>query len=468
MSSDFSGFLSRRQFLQMGAATISSFLLPSCLTNSNDRVVIVGAGISGLSAAHQLVYELGYNAPNQVILLEARNRIGGRIHTDSSSLSAPIELGAGWIHGITGNPITQLANQYGATLFPTNYNAITVFDVAGSPIPTNDYNDLYVRYQRRLAQFKLYRTTLTEDQSIANSLSDIHANAGLTPYRKRVMQWHYYWNICADYMQDTQQLSTLSFDQDSMFPGVDKLFPNGYSQITSGLASGLDIRLNHVVSQINYTNPLIEIVTNQGTFLAEKCIVTLPLGVLKAGSVQFSPTLPNTIQNAISGIGFGIATKVALQFPSIFWDNSQHFLGKIGAQNDDYGNGEHAEILNVGRFSNQPVLVFYTGQEYALALEAMSLTEATERVMQDLRLIYGNNIPDPVAATKTDWATSPYTSGAYSYWAVNSTLQDTEALASPVNNRLFFAGEHTIVAFPGTVHGAYLSGQRAALQVANQ
>lgn len=163
--------------------------------------------------------------------------------------------------------------------------------------------------------------------------------------------------------------------------------------------------------------------------------------------------------SAIDRLGFGSAYKIALRFPSVFWDPGTEFFGKIGAAD------EHWESLNYSAYSGTPVLLVEAALGFARRLEALSPPDATTRIMRAVRAMFGATIPDPIGVTVSDWNRSPFTRGSYTYWPLGSSPRDQRAFATPLSGRLFFAGEHAHERFPGTVHGAYLSGVAAARRV---
>ncbi len=190
-------------------------------------------------------------------------------------------------------------------------------------------------------------------------------------------------------------------------------------------------------------------------------MVALPLGVLKSSAITWNPGLPAGLRSSIRNLGFGAAHRLALLFPRLFWDPSTQFVGYSSPS-----DGKHFELINSTVYSGRPILTVNTAGDFARQLDALTPQQATAVVMPALRKIYGNSIPAPTKAVASEWVRSPYTRGSYTYWAVDSDGDDNAAFEQPTGNRLFFAGEHTSSAYPGTVHGAYLSGQEAARRVA--
>jgi polyamine oxidase len=167
--------MKRRDFLKLSLQVILMSSIArasqaaSTLIPSNADVIIIGAGISGIAAA-RLLKAKGYN----VLILEARNRIGGRVWTDNS-LGMPLDLGASWIHGITNNPIKQLADQFDIKTLPTNYEARQIFDRNGTPLRGNADATLAERYQAVYERVKSI-----QEQRLDDDLSDISWQTALT------------------------------------------------------------------------------------------------------------------------------------------------------------------------------------------------------------------------------------------------------------------------------------------------
>jgi monoamine oxidase len=255
-------------------------------------------------------------------------------------------------------------------------------------------------------------------------------------------------------------MSLKYWDQDSGFSGKDVIIKQGYSQITDYLAVGLDVRLSTLVQEIDYGGSNVTIKTNNGTFSAKKVIVTVPLGVLKAGAIKFTPALPAGYSAAISRLGMGVLNKTYLRFPYRFWDNQEQLLGYIGLE-----RGRWAEWYDFQRITNHPILLGFNAGSFASTLEAYSDAQTVASAMSVLRTIYGASVPDPVGYKITRWGKNPFSFGSYSFVGIGSSPKDCDTLASPVNSKIIFAGEHTIKKYIGTAHGAYLSGLNASAKV---
>ena len=255
------------------------------------------------------------------------------------------------------------------------------------------------------------------------------------------------------------KLSLQAFDTDEQFSGADQYIVSGYDGVAQGLAHGLDIRLNQTVSKIDWTGG-VTVTTNQGTFSADACIVTLPLGVLKAGAVQFAPPLPAAKQHAIAALGMGVLNKIAIQYPNAFWPTNVDFLEYISATYNEF-----PEWINGAKYLKKPILIATNTAAFARQTESLNDADSLAYAHEILKVMFGSSIPAYSGGLVTRWNSDPFALGSYSYNAVGSTLADNQAFGDPLNNRLFFAGEATHELYPDTVHGAFLSGKREAARI---
>jgi monoamine oxidase len=423
------------------------------------KIIVIGAGIAGLSAASNLEKQ-----GKKVIILEARERIGGRIWTNRSWNNLSLDLGASWIHGTKNNPITELVQNFNIKTTGTNYDSHSLYDEDGRLLTETQQDKIQTRFDKLLDSINNYRTKLAksnvEDISLQQAFEMLLATRKLSA--KELSELNYSINSVVEheYATDIADLSLYHWDQDEELEGGDAFFPNGYDQIIKVLAEGLDIRLNHVVQKVEYSSKGVKIITNQGTYEAEQALITLPLGVLKKDVVEFSPPLPERKQTAIKRLGMGVLNKVYLRFPKVFWEKNSHMLGYI-SQN----KGEWSEFLNIYKYTNESVLLGFNAGKYGSEIEQLTDKEIVDSVMAVLRKIYGNSIPNPEAWLITRWGNDPFTYGSYSHITPNASGKDYDILAEPLENRLFFAGEATSRKNPGTVHGAFLSGQREAKRI---
>ena len=224
------------------------------------------------------------------------------------------------------------------------------------------------------------------------------------------------------------------------------------------LARGLDIRLNSVVSEVRWGERGAELVLSTGDVLrADQVIVTVPLGVLKSGSVRFTPDLPRSKREAIAGLGMGLLNKHFLRFGRVFWpgDYDWHELMKETP-------GRWSQWVSLAK-TGAPVLMGFTGADAARVVEPLDDRAIVDEAMEAVRAMFGTAAPGPAAWQLTRWSADPFARGSYSVNAVGSGRAHRGELArAEAGGVLRFAGEACSEAYPGTVHGALISGRAAA------
>ena len=198
----------------------------------------------------------------------------------------------------------------------------------------------------------------------------------------------------------------------------------------------------------------VDVHTNAGTIQARAVVVTVPLGVLKRGTISFEPCLPDPHERAIDRLGMGTLSKTFLRFREPFWPVRMDWQEYLGPQ-----HGAWAEWFSMAK-AGPPVLLCFHGGDRARWIERADPRVVRDHAMHVLRTMFGRRIPEPVAHLTTGWSQDPFTFGSYSTNAVGSTRADRAALGKPVDGRLFFAGEATEPDYSSTVHGAYLTGAR--------
>jgi hypothetical protein len=254
-------------------------------------------------------------------------------------------------------------------------------------------------------------------------------------------------------------------DDANEYDGDHMILPEGgYGALLAKLAEGLDIRTRCTVKGIHYDSEGVKLDTSAGVIRGDAVVCTLPLGVLQLtadkGGVHFSPPLPPAKQLAISRLGFGVLNKVALFFDAPFWQHNTDFFGRV-VPNPKH-RGRFFLFFNLHPASGNPVLLALAAGAAAAELEELTDDAVTSQAVAALGSMFGENVvPRPVRTVVTRWGADRFARGSYSYVHVGASGSDYATLGEPVGERLFFAGEHTIMEHPATVVGAYLSGLRA-------
>jgi monoamine oxidase len=426
------------------------------------EIVIIGAGIAGINAAYNLQRE-GY----KVIVLEGRSRIGGRVWTDRSWKNYSLDMGASWIHGVKDNPIAKLAKKIDAITSKTDFTSCKLYDKIGKIVSNIEKENIVKKFELILERVKIDRDYIKNIQGQDTPLQQAFEREILRQNlsHQEIEELNYCISNFIEhyYGGDISELSLFYWDKEERFEGDDVVFINGYDQIIQPLAEGLDIRLNQIVKKVEYGNQGVTVTSNNGIFQSDKVIITLPLGVLKKNTVKFYPPLPQWKQSAINRLDMAVFNKLYLRFPKVFWDKKAHLLGHISSI-----KGAWTEFVNIYQYIGKPVLLAFNTGNFARKLERLSNKQIVDEAMSVLQIIYGNSIPKPEASLITRWGEDPFSFGAYSYLPANASGDDYDILATPVNDRLFFAGEATYRQYLGTVHGAFLSGEREAMRIGNK
>ncbi len=394
----------------------------------------------------------------RVTVLEARDRVGGRIHTTTAWPDIPIDLGASWIHGHQGNPLTPIAEAAGAPTLATSYDSARSY-VAATLRAQGLTDPDTPRWERLTEQALAAAAERDADVSVATALAGMPWHSRLSGTDRADLGFYLASTYDTEWGVDSSDLSAWTSDDGREFPGEDRLFPQGFGAVTAHLAKGLDIRLSSPVARIRATGATAGEVMVTGDGIQEQAdavIVTVPLGVLKSGALSIEPGLSAKAQRAVQRLGVGVLSKTFLRFDKPFWPKDIDWHEYVGEQ-----PGHWAEWVSFAK-AGVPVILGFNSGANARRIEAASDSDVAAEAMVVLRDMFGAGIPSPVAVQTSRWSRDPFALGSYSANTVGSSREDRIALAEPIAGRVYWAGEATEPDYHSTVHGAVLSGHRAA------
>jgi monoamine oxidase len=402
---------------------------------SETEVAVVGGGAAGIAAARRLT-EAGVSC----LLIEARNRLGGRAYTVRHD-GYGVDLGCGWLHSAETNPFVAIAEGQGRELDRST-------PAWGRPalernFPLADQRD----YQQAIAAY-FERVSALAERDV-----DVSCAAAFEPGNR----WNGLIGAVVSYISggDAAQVSARDFDN---YAGTDVNWrvAEGYGTVVAAVAAGVDVALDTEVKRIDHSGARLRIDTNRGTIEAARAIVTLPTSILAARNDLFLPALPRKAE-AAAGLPLGLADKLYLSIarPEEFGRDTRVF-GRL-----DSKNTASYTIRPQGR----PHIEGYFGDGCAAELEKGGVQAFVDFAVDQLAGVFGNDFRKRVSLLDMHlWAADPFARGSYSY-ALPGRVDCRQTLAEPVDRRLFFAGEACSRFDFSTAHGAYLTGLAAADQV---
>lgn len=427
--------------------------------NTFDTIVI-GAGMSGVTTARMLT-----DAGQRVVVLEGRDRVGGRMNSDRQA-GFPVDLGASWVHGIDDSPLWDLVQ---ALEIPTLEYTVGSFQVGGRPIENFDGEGRRMdaaATAQWIADVEEADRLLVEEiaaSSAGDTYLDVTERAldrsGLDPERIEEIREFFRHRVeeqCGAWIGD---LDAHGLDEDAI-DGDEVIFPGGYDELPHRIGAGLDIRLNHIVTRVARSEVGVVVHAGENVFVARHAVVTVPLGVLQAGTIEFEPALPDAVAGPIGRLGMGVFNKVFVQFPERFWDEETYVVRALGTA----GKRWHS-WYDVSAVSGIPTLLTFAAGPFGRQMQELADDDVVADAVEALRHLYGDAVGEPQAHWVTHWGQDRFSVGSYSHLALGSTHHDHDELAGPVDGVLHFAGEATWGDEPATVGAAFYSGHRAAERI---
>ncbi|CAF3301431.1 unnamed protein product [Rotaria socialis] len=436
-------------------------------------VVIVGAGAAGLAAAIEL-----QSTNLKFLVLEARNRIGGRVCTDEETFTrAKVDLGASWIHYY--GPENVLYDYYVSfncgKKQPRHSGYRICFDYDG------EYFSSETKFHARSICAKLYqhielftcKNKNKEDQSIEQVIQTEYERLVPNGPIKRLVNLM----LSGEEEYEGSNFENLSAKYYGLEDGssCDKWVSCGYENLLKFIVKkhNLSIQLNTFVTHINTIDSdriAIKTSNDSSIIYCRRVIITIPLGCLKRETILFEPPLPDWKRNAINQMGMGLMNKLIVQFSTSFWDSDM--CSFLHACNKQRGRFRHT----ICSHAPENILILFVTGNFARELEALTDSEILEEIMKFLRQIFPTqSISEPVKYKFTRWGQDTLAYGSYSNIAVHASPDTMKQLAKETSDgHVHWAGEHANAndgtenwSF-GCVHSAFQSGQRAAKTVRSQ
>jgi len=415
-------------------------------------VIVIGAGAAGISAARNLTTN-----GKRVLILEARNRIGGRVQDIVTKEMGDLHLGGSWLHHKGENHILKgLLDMYDVKYLKDDSlesnKGMDVYTINGklSKIENDKFAKILIDLPNNIRKYGIKNPTLTVTDVVTLIAQKYNYDIGLT--NALITRGFEHCSMNSDVM--------LAKEFDGWEPNG-KFVKDGFGKLLDHISEDITIKLNSIVKKIEQSKNTVRITTNRKTYTCEYAISTLPTGVLQAGLVEFKPVLPKDKIKALRNLDSGNHEKIFLKFPSVFWDKNVEVFQYAAEENRGLCTQWYNILLKV---ENQKIL--YTnisGPDIDYAKKSTS--ELTKISMGILRKMFGNNIPEPESVYVTRWSQDKYTlGGPYAHPTKKGTMEDLSVMGQSFG-RIHFGGVDTSKDVTETVEAAILSGLRTSSEV---
>ncbi len=443
--------LSRRRFLALSSAAASTALWPRTARPAEPDVVVIGAGAAGMAAARKLL-EAGLT----VTVIEADRRIGGRLHTDLEIFGVPYDTGAHWLHIGRLNPFVRYGQENGFDVYEApSEEIIYVGRREATEQDYADYQSAYSATYQAIARAGRHG----RDISAASAVSESEVGG---PWSTLAHMAIGPWSMGKDF-DDFSAADWWSGED-----GTDWYCREGYGTLWAHSARGIPVELSTAASKIDWSGPGVRVETERGTLSARACIVTVSTGVLASEAIRFAPALPVPKQESFRGISMGLYNHIAFQFRRDFFGTGADGYLLYQLPPSDGGPPMGTAPRGFGMLTNiggTNLSFGDVGGSLAWALEEEGIEGGLAFGLEELRKIFGDEVDKEfVKGHVTRWGRNPFTLGSYAS-AEPGAFPLRKALRAPVGERIWFAGEACSPTNWAMVHGAHLSGQRAAREV---
>lgn len=422
--------------------------------------IVVGAGVAGLVAARLLA-----RAGQRVVVLEARGRIGGRVHTDRRD-GHVTDLGASWIHGITDSAVHAATSAFGMRAveftvggYQSDSRPIAYYGPDGRRLSDAAARALADDIRSVDAALLAVIAASAPGASYLDVTEHALAAQGWDAARAERVREYLQHRSEEQYGAAIGDLAAHGLDDD-VVEGDEVVFPDGYDVLPARLAEGLDVRLEHVVAKVQWSADGVTVAGGGRELTARAAVVTVPVGVLKSDAFSIDPVLPEPVAVALGRLSMNAFEKVFLRFSTKFWDDDVYAIRQQGSEGEWWHSWYDLTALH-----GTPTLLTFAAGPAAVQTRGWMQREVVESVMAQLRRLYGDRAEQPTRVDITAWQDDPFARGSYAYMVPGSATSDHDDLATPIGGVLHLAGEATWTDDPATVTAALHSGHRAASNI---
>ncbi len=413
---------------------------------SDTDVIIIGAGSAGLSAARELD-RLGLTYR----VLEGSHRIGGRGYSEELARGVWLDVGGAWLVGGADNPFVGIADELGIPLDKNNSDSYLTenhrFQRNGKPLDAN----------QRAACLRFYDDSYSAITAITDQGRDVAISDVIDIEHE--FSAPFLCSIASSWGVDSDLVSSVDFESTIGELGFQAL--HGYGNLIAAWGADVEVSLNTRVDRIDWSGKGVTVETPKGSVSGRTVLSTVSTGMLASGEILFSPGLPDWKTDAINGLPMGTENKMGVYFDADVFGTEGR--GHYSIWNDD-GKAAKIDAQVVGLNT----AVVFVGGRHGIWLEKQGPAACHDFAVDRIAEIFGHDIRKHVnKSITTAWNSEPWTRGSWAC-ALPGQGHQRASLQRPVAERLFFAGEATVVGEQGTCHGAYQSGIQTAREIASQ
>ena len=421
------------------------------------QIIVIGAGAAGAMAANTLIRN-----GHEVTILEARNRVGGRIHTNLD-WGIPLELGANWISYASskGNLGWEYKNSLNIKTNTTSNFMVQLFKDNGSRINNIRARVINLLFEWKMKKFLSKSKADSFDISWEQAANEMTNYQNLSARKKAEIDILKKGNAAltgtSNHIASAKAYIGLYVNEKEH----EELVLNGYDQLIHHLLEGSDVRLQHRVLEVENVSYGVKVTTNNGILEGDFAIITVPLSLLRQDNIKILPKMPSFKKEALHKMGISVFNKVFMEFSSKFWKGDPHFMV--------FGEKilkESGVVLSLNPHVKRPILVAFHVGDNGEWIERQD----DQKVMSLWQSILHKSFPNKTIEfknfKKTSWNAEPYSLGSYSHIPLGTVEADMKRIVEP-HGKILFAGEGTNFKWHGYVHGALESGVREAKRIIN-